>query len=254
MAPCSSREVITATRGSFASEQALHGTEVLARKYGDFCFKEGYTYLFEVIYKNNRIVVDYGDMDDLVLLTIIKTETGRDLSLIRNPEFLKEIPFPVVKHYDGVADVAALSRIQEANKEGFVVRFSSGLRVKIKMEEYKRLHRLLTQCNARTIWEILKSGQSLEQFLDRVPDEFYNWVKKTNAELLAQFAAIEQECAQIVVQVQDLPSRKEQALVVVKTRYSGIVFSMLDHKNYQEAIWKLLYPAATKPFAVDEEG
>lgn len=244
-------QIITATRGSFQSEQALHGRNVLFEKYGDFEVKNGYTYLFEVIFPENRVVVDYGAMDDLVLLALIETESGRELPL-SDPLF--HFPFPVVKQYDGVEDVAELAKIQEANQEGFVVRFASGLRVKIKMEEYKRLHRLLTQCSARTIWELLKNNQSIDQFLERVPDEFYAWVKKTHKELCDQFEDIQTECRVLHGLVSVLPSRKEQAEVVLQTTYSGIVFTMLDGKPYQEAIWKMLRPKAERPFVtVDEE-
>jgi len=34
---------------------------------------------------------------------------------------------------------------------------------------------------------------------------------------------------------------------------SQIVFAMLDQKNYAEAICKLLYPQAARPFKIDED-
>ncbi len=43
------------------------------------------TYLFEIIYPENRIVIDYGDSDDLILLSIINNETGFDELLNNNP-------------------------------------------------------------------------------------------------------------------------------------------------------------------------
>src|SRR3954469_17993310 len=58
-----------ATRGSFDSEQARHATKVWRSRYaGSFQPPEGLTLLFEIIYPGNRIVLDYGDLDDLVLL------------------------------------------------------------------------------------------------------------------------------------------------------------------------------------------
>jgi hypothetical protein len=245
--------LIVATRGSFASEQAEKARAIIQTRYSTFHFRPHYTYLFEIIFKANRIVVDYGDMEDIVLLAVIETHTGEELD-IHTPDRMRVWPFPVVKHYDGITDFAELKALEQANHEGFVIRFESGLRVKIKIAEYVRLHRLLTQCTARTIWELLKTGQSFDAFLDRVPDEFFTWVKQTRATLELQYATIETLCKAVVEQVKDLPTRKEQAAIITKHAYPGIVFSMLDNKNYSEALWKLLYPEATRPFRQDEEG
>jgi RNA ligase len=70
-------EVAVATRGSFASEQALHATRVLRERYPDFVPPAGLTVLVEIIYPGNRIVLDYGGLDDLVLLGAVETATGR---------------------------------------------------------------------------------------------------------------------------------------------------------------------------------
>ena len=64
-----------ATRGSFESEQAIKGTEMLFKYQLDILDKN-YTYLFEIIYPDNKIVVDYGTEEKLVLLAKIHTETG----------------------------------------------------------------------------------------------------------------------------------------------------------------------------------
>jgi hypothetical protein len=63
----------------------------------------------------------------------------------------------------------------------------------------------------------------------------------------------EGQCRDVVGQVKHLPIRKEQAAMITRTAYPGVVFSMLDHKNYQDIIWKLLYPEASRPFKMDEE-
>ncbi len=237
-----------ATRGSFTSEQARRGTAILHRKYAHFPFQPQYTYLFEIIYPGNRIVVDYGDMEDVILLAVIETATGRELDI--SPT---EYPFPVVKRYDGIKDLAQLKALEAENQEGFVIRFESGLRLKLKFATYKRLHRLLTQCTSRTIWELLRTEQSFDDLLQRVPDEFYTWVQQTRDELLAQFCAIETQSRTVVERVRDLPTRKEQAAIILQERSRAIMFLMLDGRDYKEAIWKLLYPPAERPFRIDEE-
>ena len=239
-----------ATRGSFTSEQAERGTRILYERYQSFFarFNPDYTYLFEIIYPANRIVVDYGDREDLILLAMIETQTAKEIDIHAD-----EWPFPVVKKYDGFTDLAALRAIEAENREGFVIHFESGLRVKMKFAEYMRLHRLMTHVNARIIWEHLRDRKSLLPLLEEVPDEFYAWVASTRDALLAQFAEIEQQCRAVVERVSVLPTRKEQAAEILKETYSGVIFQMLDNRDYHEAIWRYLRPQAEKPFKEDEE-
>lgn len=232
-----------ATRGSFTSEQAIKANEILQKKYSDFTFDPAWTYLFEILFPQNRIVVDYGATEDLVLLTAIHTETGNELDI-----HVLDWPFPVVKHYNGIKDINELKKLEEPNKEGFVIRFESGLRLKAKFSEYVRLHRILTQCTARTIWELLRDNQSFDDLLEKVPDEFYKWVQNTRDTLQTQFDNIEISMAKVFMQVKDLPTRKEQATIVCKHAYPAVIFSMLDGKSYADIIWKQLKPQAEKPF------
>lgn len=173
-----------ATRGSFTSEQAIKGTMMLAHLQQNF--DPQYTYLFEILYADNRIVVDYGGAEKLVLLDVIETTTGK--SVYDFERFTREIGC------DGVFDMQLtkeqIESVSGANREGVVVRFEDGTRIKVKIEEYVRLHRLITGTNARSIWDILRTGGNLTELLDRVPDEYYDWVKKTEKELQGSFAEI----------------------------------------------------------------
>lgn len=231
-----------ATRGSFVSEQSKHATNILYQKYKhvlDNLDKKA-TYLFEIIYPQNRIVVDYEGMDDLILLTVIDNETGE--------ERLDEIGFPLVKKYNGINDLSKLSYLEEKNKEGFVVRFKNGFRLKVKFEEYVRLHRIITGVSNIAIWEYLAEGKSFEELLEKVPDEFYNWVKKTQGELTKQFDEI---LAESKSAFKELETRKETALYFQKQKYPSILFSMLDKKSPEKIIWKMIRPEYSRPFKTE---
>lgn len=73
-----------ATRGSFDSEQARHATEWLmdhvdateVYQWATAQMDAGYTPLFEIIYPENRIVLDYGDLDTMVPLGAVHVQTG----------------------------------------------------------------------------------------------------------------------------------------------------------------------------------
>ena len=177
-----------ATRGSFVSEQAEFATQMLRTKYQEATqqMNEDYTYLFEIIYPENRIVVDYGEREELVLLAVIDRQTGEEYPL-------DDIGFPVVKSYDGISSIAELNALDEDDREGFVVKFANNFRLKVKFQEYLRLHRIITQVNSYNIWEYLKSGQSMDEILEKVPDEFYDWVKGVREELETAYDKIEKE-------------------------------------------------------------
>jgi T4 RnlA family RNA ligase len=233
-------EIKIATRGSFQSNQANEATAMLYTKYTEAIPKMNpcCTYLFEIIYPENRIVVDYGDEKMLVLLAVIDIALG-----IEQP--LEDIGFPLVKKYDGVQDIKSLVALNTENKEGFVLKFKNGYRIKVKFEEYVRIHRIISHVSSISIWEYLRSGSSIEEILDRVPDEFFQWVKDQKQLLQEQYKAIEEIAKQ---EFKILEDRKTTALYFMQCKYPTVLFSMLDKREYSDIIWKMIRPMHSKPF------
>lgn len=234
------KELFIATRGSFNSEQSVKANELLNTKYlaAKAQMNPAITYLFEIIYPENRIVVDYGNKEELVLLGMVETATGKELPL-------EEIGFPVVKKYDGLTDIHELKALAFKNKEGFVVKFSNNYRLKIKFEEYVLMHRVFTQVSSVSIWENLMANQPLDEIIQRMPDEFYEWVKATKKRLEDEFATIENTAKK---EFKVLATRKETALYFQTCTYPKILFSMLDGKDYDEIIWRYIRPVYERPF------
>lgn len=234
-------EAFIASRGSFTSEQAQVAKTIYDYKYCHIHLDLDCTYLFEIIYPENRIVVDYGDMQDLVLLAVIETATG-----VERP--LPNIGFPLVKRYDGIEDFAELMRTQDDSREGFVVRFESGTRVKIKFDEYKRLHKLLTGVSPKTIWEILRAGGDVRSVIERVPDEFHQWVRETENDLRHHYSLIESRSRGYM---KFGGSRKDLAEWFKQSPHPDVMFAMLDGKDYQDVIWKKIKPTGQTAFHCD---
>jgi RNA ligase len=245
-----------ATRGSFTSEQAVHATTYVQKRFPDFEPILGLTYLFEIIYPANRIVVDYKDMDDLVLLAVIDNETGKTLPFgdYDWPGLLNQ---PV--GFQNMADVLASMRDhQEKNQEGFVVRFpESDTRVKFKYDEYVRLHRILTNVSTLSVWDALANGQGIDSWIDRVPDEFYTWVHQQVFRLEGDFAreraAIQDDYAWIQKHLRRPETdagkrRKEFALLAQQTPYPGLLFRLYDGKSIDGDVWKRVRPTFEKPY------
>lgn len=240
-----------ATRGSFSSEQAVWATEWFRKNLGDREFDSSYTYLFEIIYPSNRIVVDYGEKEDLILLAVINTADGAEKDYTAEAERLN---LSYTKKFTGGID-EALKAVTEMgdNEEGVVAKYSNGLRVKIKSDEYKRLHRLLTGFSSKSIWEFLSDNQPLDKLLERVPDEFYEWVKKTKSDLEASYVRLNEATYAALRNVKDLPDRKEQALYLKEHHpdVMAFVFGVLDGRNMSKEIWKRVKPTYAKPFKTD---
>lgn len=243
-------EPFIATRGSFESEQAVRATEVLRTKKRDWLphLQKGWTYLLEFVSPHFRIVVDYGETEDLFLLAAIHTETGQEAPL----DYIHWQP--KAKRYDWIADLSELKKFENDEDEGFVVRFESGFRCKIKFAEYLRLHKILTQCSSKSIWESLRDGKPLDEILERVPDEFYKWVERTRADLLAQFACLE-NAARGVYEARPIADERRIVAEYFKSRFPhpAILFNMLDGKDYAGVVWKLLRPKFEKPFREDAD-
>lgn len=236
-------EWIMATRGSFTSEQAIEGMKILDNLRIKEYLRPELTYLVEIIYPENRIVVDYGANRQLILLALVNTETGEEVD-IKSASHL----FKTVDVWD-YRDIDELKNLKIDNFEGFVLKFENNFRVKIKLEEYKRLHKIVTGVSSRSIWEAMRFKAPIEELISNVPDEFHQWVIDTKKELESRFEVIKIRAVRDFIKVPKGVSRKEQALYIQKhTEFPQLMFLYLDNKPVEDAIWKMLEPKYEQPF------
>ncbi|MFG2036611.1 RNA ligase [Dactylosporangium sp. NPDC048998] len=241
-----------ATRGSFDSEQARHATRVWLSRYAErFTPPAGHTVLFEIIYPGNRIVLDYGGLDDLVLLGAVEIATGRS----HGPEAVPGWPGPVVESFGYATLAEALAAPPRDNREGLVVHFTEpDTRVKIKYSEYVRLHRIVTGLNPRVVWEAMVNG-TLDELLEPLPDEFHAWATGIAAGLTEQVdglvAEVEREYAATVAGLAPGWARKDFALAVARSPRRGCLFLRLDGKDYTPLLWQQVRPPVGAPAVED---
>ena len=261
--PKTKGEWIMATRGSFTSPQAIKGKEIL-NKYDISPLRKDNTYLFEIIYPENRIVVDYGDEEKLVVLGAIHTETGDEIT--DSALFtMTGLGFEVVTTYKTWGESYDLLKEEiSKEKEGYVIRFKNGFRMKIKGDEYVRLHRILTNISNRDIWEYLKDNKPFDELLEKVPDEFNQWVKETVRDLRYACFQLRERAGKLhdgfrygkYGDRDPEPSKKEFAEFVMKQQkvLHAIMFAMWNRNNEKvdDIIWKIVKPEYSKPFKKDE--
>lgn len=237
-----------ATRGSFQSEQAEWAQKRLDELLDNGLeLKEGFTYLVEIIYPENRIVVDYGGLKALVLLDVLRNEDGGSVFELSAIGW----PYGTANQYHYQNFGAVLTAPSRKGKEGFVVYWPQrNLRVKIKEEEYVRLHKIMTGVTPLRVWDVLRNGGTLEEWLKDVPDEFYAQIEEIAKNLKEEFDYVKMEAhLHHWAATLGLPkeySRKEFALEVqhdrVPAAYRGAVFSIEDRKSIDDWAWKMVRP------------
>ena len=241
---------VVATRGSFTSDQANKAREILRKYNTDIMFRH-LTFCFEIIYPENRIVLDYGNDEKLVLLGTFD-KNGKEMDV----EIWSQWGFDVVKKYDGIKDYKQLKEMVKNDQEGFVVKFSNGDRIKVKGVEYLRLHKIMTNVTTTGIWEYLKNGEDVMELLKDVPDEFYKKIENYIKDLRYYYFQISEDVGKKFDGMmygkyndkEPITDRKEFAewVLTQPKHLSGILFRMFDKKDYSEIIWNLIRPEFKK--------
>jgi len=186
-----------ATRGAFESDQAVKAIQIAKKYYWDALGKidlSRYTLIFEVIYPQNRIVVNYGDREDIILTGIRDLTTNETMSYRETVEFAKEYGLAHIQ-LNELTFEDLLSMVNEESseiREGWVVRFANGLYVKIKTEQYREIHRLIAGLTKKNI--VLKyqtsDAEQWRNYLINIPEEFRQEVEEIAAEYQKRYDAL----------------------------------------------------------------
>lgn len=230
-----------ATRGSFESEQALWATEYLNKSYDLKGLPDGLTLLFEIIYPDNRVVVDYQGKEDLVLLAARNRITGEYIPFFDHLKNLAEVykfSLPKTYQFNVPEQIVEAAQSLNINSEGWVVEFLDGQRFKFKGEEYRKLHKLISGLSFKNTLECVANG-TLDQLLSIVPDEFldevHEWIDQIRL-------IVNQTRQQVEIAFDQAPknTRKEFALWVMANHkpLSPYLFARLDNKPVEPLIYK----------------
>lgn len=231
-----------ATRGSFDGKQALWATEFL-RRYDLRDLPEDVTLLFEIVYPDNRIVVDYGAREDLVLLGVRSRYMGDDYQPADVAKYAQRFGFhlPTV-HSDIVSIDDALERAKtlDGGAEGWVLRFQDGTRFKVKGARYLEIARLIAHLSRKHVIEAMAGG-SLDSWLTLLPEEFHADVLawRDEAELFIDNSI---DRLNGLFAMAPTGSRKDFALWVNQYHSDDaqLLFAMLDNKDVMPLLYKQL--------------
>lgn len=185
-----------ATQRSFTSLKAKKSTEILHNNYSHLFdkLKKDRTYIFEAIYSESKVLIDYGNDEFLILLGVLDNLTGKDYPL-------ENIGFPIAKEWtNDLSYVKSLDELKELNlktKEGFVIVYENGFRIKIKFPWYKEAHLLVNKIiqyeyyidviqrqlkgllslpeniiSTNIIWQRFQNGESVSEILMNFPNQY----------------------------------------------------------------------------------
>lgn len=242
-----------ATRGSFTGEQAVWATAFL-RKHHAARFDQqqlprtGATYLVEIVYPENRVVLDYGRDEKLVLIGA-RWFDPKSGGLIH--DFLYEtlrihsehFGLPVVEPAANV--LSDLLRDQETARgvEGWVLRFDDGLRVKVKTQQYLELHRAVFGLTPERIREAVADGL-FDDLYQALPEELQPGARETAFRIQCAAEQEEARLRQLYTLVRETvgftASRGDFARYVMTNHAAdkSNLFSLLDSRSITAAVIK----------------
>jgi RNA ligase len=222
------------------------------------------TTLFEGIFGFNRVVVDYGQFQGLVLLGEVVHSSGKDwnhpMDVADDTGWSGEVVVERNITLDYIRTICSDPENGEG-REGFVVVYhrpnAPANRVKVKFEWYLQLHKLLSNLTPRRIHEAYldslrqDEGAALwEAFLAQIPDEMNSDVQNIVEALLAHCRGLYEAAEAAVSAASEITERRDIAEEFDKLDPSvkAIAWLLLDGRS--EDAWLLAarsYPSDVHP-------
>jgi RNA ligase len=249
-----------ASKGSFTSPHAKWATHwIQNHPHLEQYLPDSKTPVFEGVCPSLRIVVDYGKREEMVLLALIDKETGEELPPEKLEEWARLVGVSVAKRHDITMQEAHSNTYDESvkNEEGYVLTWyqmgQPPFRLKLKFADYLRLHRLVTGVSPKHILEVLQNGWTteLDEYFNNSTPWFSYFVTKWKRTIQAEYERILHASQCIYdASLHDINRsdfrnlgeiRKDFAHYFARpehAEFSGVLFAMLDGKDYAQVIWK----------------
>lgn len=235
----------TATRGSFTSPQAQWAqtrVDALAAELDSIPFMHTWTLIFEAVYPENRVVVDYGGREGLYLLAARSLSSGHyaPWSWVQHLADRLGVPTPVV--YDKLDTVEGIRRALDGmtyNEEGFVAVFADESRFKFKSAAYLEMHRAVAGLSFKTAVAAVRD-ETVDTIRQIVPEElraeFDGWVEEVRETVATIHMAV--LAAMLLAPTGD--DRKTFALWVAEQPawMKSYLFAKRDDKDIRPMIFK----------------
>lgn len=239
-----------ASKGSFHSIHAKWATKWYRDNVGlRGTFPEGYTPVFEGLHPDLRIVVDYKERTELVLLALIHIETGAELTPPSLSTWAAINGVSTPKAFMKTWQEARLDNEHDA--EGYVLTWYDPLgqkppkRLKMKFVDYLRLHRMVCGVSPKAVWEALASNSNeIKEWLDKNNNTPWfeafigKWVTALQADYDRRYAGASKIYTDAATKLMWAP-RKDYALEFAKApkEFQSAAFKLLDNQDPSQVLW-----------------
>ena len=234
------------TRGHFGSKQAQWAMEYIQDKNMDESLTRGHTYLFEIVYPENRIGVDYGNFKGLILLHAYN-EKGYEYQY----EYLKiiadklkvKVAICYNKKYQTIEDLLDAQKSIDKNKEGFVLCLQNGFRIKFKGEEYLNMLKKKSHGNTSGMEQNVRKMIMYHGVLDKkdvfkqYEDEFYEEVGKIFDDIYGDLLKKTEECVHDLIMTNNL-SKNQLKHLCQSNLNNDVKFIAKARKVCDQNLWK----------------
>ncbi len=141
-------KIIARSKGSFISEQAFEANKIYEgnnqiKNLVEYCLNNNIIPIFEYTSPKNRVVVKYSQTN-LVLIKLRNNINGEYIPINELPKGLLD-GITIVKTINATLDELIEKCETDTGYEGYVVEFNSGKMIKLKLNEYRNLHKLYTE-------------------------------------------------------------------------------------------------------------
>lgn len=249
------------TAGSFVSEQALWANKWAADNIDVTKLDKNCTYMFEIIYDEDVHPIQY-DFEGLVLLGINDNTTMKEKPFtdIVHTAFELKINHAEVFEFTDFDEVVKYAKALPNAKEGVVVTFDNGFKVKIKGAEFLALQRIFHYLSPAVIWENFDwenaessysiAAQYAEDFIKNIPEELTDMKEAAN-QIAEKFFMNMTEVFNYGQQLRaDYPIRKEAYEALCKSSckkelYAAVLLYYTNGKEsskIREAIYRTVKP------------
>jgi len=248
-------EYYIATRGSFNGMGVADWATERLRTHDLTGLPDEVTLVFELISPRTKIVVDYGVKEDLVLLAAYNRHTGEEYSWSQVELWGNQFEFTLPKVFksdlDSCRELLASYNGKEA--EGFVIRFESGLRVKIKGQDYIRRAALKSNLTPLTLWKTMEGrhGRVNTDLRKDLDNDYFDEFDKISKSLSDQYKKVAQEIDVEYDVFSGLrEDRKAFAITLNKSniKHKKCMFLKLDNRqdSVDDYIWKKIRPKSNE--------
>ena len=185
------------------SEQAIWAKQWIQSECDLSAFEKGWTYMFEIIYTDNTVVIDY-PFEGLVLLAVTNAD-GVEIPSSNVYDIAKRVGFTLASHpfrgiYSQIKEYCGERKEKgkravpsplpdDASREGWVIRADNGCRTKQVSNRYKARSRQSDLIHPQLIWFLLRQNQ-LDEFMSTLEPHHRKEVREMVTCITHQFLAI----------------------------------------------------------------